>query len=883
MKNTSIEFKNVAESFDGSALYHTQIISNGTEITDEILDFKYSTMCNNTSRFTFGNTASAIVEFKIHNPSIDITDTELIVKQGLKTSDDTIEYIKLGVFKVLTPERDRDMYTYKCVDKMTYLLNVKYDSQLTYPTTDIDILNEICTMAGITLTNDVLVSHTIDKKLDNYTMREMIGIIAQLQGKNAIINQDGELQLIWYAPVDYEVGDNRIYADKTSIVNSETDYVLGYIECYSGSKSIKSGDGATGVTISNPYMTQEILDEVFAKIGGFTFRSVDVDFYGDFRLEVGDIVTMVTNGETYVVPIMSLEQNSDGGVITTIESIGESDTENHTDTNGNLANQLKRSVVSADTARSIAEQSADKINFVVEGDSISEFTVTDNVIQATTEKLVIKTDKGGEVVIENGIMYVNDIFAEEITATGTITGAKLYGAYAEIEGGNIGDFNIDNGVLVGAIKDGSQVRIDNTGLLLYYGGHPYAFITTKGISLEQHENSKRYLLLDYENVAIHANKITTDTIVTGDPWYVTKEINFKISADKIEAVKGLDGTTISTLLSTDSTGKTIIPNLQVTGSTAINGATSSGSILIDTSSASWIAYSLKNSLRRVQMVIDTSGYFGFYDTTNSKWIFKSSVSGTNEFIGTLYANALFSKNTTSANTVVRISNTLRDGGLMVSDAGFLGIWDYTNSKWTIYSDASDNIFCNGALSVLGDMQTHNVIPATNATSTAGYTVGNSNFRYRYLYAASSTVQTSDRNQKNTIDYNDIDNLDKMFDDLKPCTYYMNGGDRKHMGFIAQDVEEAMNENGMTIDDLSFVCKDAEYKLIDENKPDTEENREYQFDDNGEQKHIYGLKYTELHALEVNQIQKLKTRVNDLELALSQALARIEMLEEKINK
>lgn len=434
MKNTSVEFKNVAESFDGSALYHTQIISNGTEITDEILDFKYSTMCNNTSRFTFGNTASAIVEFTIHNPSVDITDTELIVKQGLKTSDDTIEYITLGVFKVLTPERDRDMYTYKCVDKMTYLLNVKYDSQLTYPTTDIEILNEICTMAGITLANDVLVSHTIDKKLDNYTMREMIGIIAQLQGKNAIINQDGELQLIWYAPVDYEVSDNRIYADKTSIINSETDYVLGYIECYSGSKSIRSGDGATGTTISNPYMTQEILDEVFAKIGGFTFRSVNVDFYGDFRLEVGDIVTMVTNGETYVVPIMSLEQNSDGGVITTIESIGESDTENYTDTNGNLANQLKRSVVSADTARSIAEQSADKINFVVEGDSVSEFTVTDNVIQATTEKLVIKTDKGGEVVIENGIMYVNDIFAEEITATGTITGAKLYGASGEFEG-----------------------------------------------------------------------------------------------------------------------------------------------------------------------------------------------------------------------------------------------------------------------------------------------------------------------------------------------------------------------------------------------------------------------------------------------------------------
>lgn len=435
MKNVSNEYKTIAESLDGSARYYHQILVDGVELTDTIVEFKYSHTCNNSTNFSLGNTASAMVEFKIDEPSINLENKEIQVNQGLKLADGSAEYVKLGKFKVLSPEIERFQANYQCVDAMTYAMATVYESVLTYPTTDIAILEEICQQVGIELANDNLVAHTIDKKLDNYTKREIIGFIAQLQGKNAIINTDGKLELIWYTQTDYVVDDNRIYSDRTDIIKNENDYVLGYIKSTYGSKEIVSGDINTqGIKITNPYMTQDILNEVFDKIKGLTFRAINVDFYGDFRLEVGDIVTVNTNNESYVVPVMTLEQSSDGGVITTIESIGETATQNSVDTNGGILNEIKRSVVNSETARSIAEQASDKISFVVEGDTASEFTVTENVIQATTEKLIIKTDKGGEVVIENGIMYVNDIFAEEITATGSITGAKLYGATGEFEG-----------------------------------------------------------------------------------------------------------------------------------------------------------------------------------------------------------------------------------------------------------------------------------------------------------------------------------------------------------------------------------------------------------------------------------------------------------------
>lgn len=898
MKIVSDEYKVIAESLDGDARYIERItLDGGTVLTDKIEELKYSNMCNNSTNFSFGNTASAILEFQINMPTVELQDKEIVVQQGLELADGTIEYIKLGKFKVDSIETEAFRASYRCVDAMTYKMSTKHESQLAYPTTDLDVLEEVCAQAGISLVNSDLTSHTVSKKLENYTKREIIGIIAQLQGKNAIINADGNLELLWYENADYVIDDSRIYSDRTDIIKSEINYSLDYIVSNYGSTSIKVGDGDTGATISNPYMTQEILDEVFAKIGGFTFTTAEVDFYGDFRLEVGDIVSLQTDGVTYVLPVMTLEHNSDGGVVTTVGSVGETATQNSVDTNGKILNELKRSVVNSETARSIAEQAADKISFVVEGDTASEFTITDNVIQATTEKLVIRTEKGGEVVIQNGIMYVDDIFAEEITATGSISGAKLYGTYIESKTGEIGGFTISNNALyngtysIGSTEDGVYLgtnglkTVGAEGYVIHDGRQStYKYFFTKDKSTDE-PNS----VVEIDGQGVILNQYTIDGEQVSDVYIVFGKEGVAcgyITAEGIVTVLG--DTAENAILSFK--GNANLKTLNVTGNTTLVGATSSGNIKITTDSTTQVEYELKNSARRGRLINNANGRLGLHDSTNGKWLFYSDTDGAlNIGVETVFKDALTStsitaKKTTSESTALRTQNSVRSGGIIVSADGFYGLWDFTNSKWTLYSDASDNIFCNGALTILGDAQTHNVIPATNATSSDGFTVGNSNFKYRYLYAYSSSIQTSDRKYKTNINYiKDNEVLSKFFDALKPCTYFMVGGDRKHMGFIAQDVEEAMNQNGMTIDDLSFVCKDQEYKLIDENEPNTEENREYLYDENGEPLYIYGLKYTELHGLEINEIQKLKKKVSTLEDALEKALARIEALEEKINQ
>jgi hypothetical protein len=72
----------------------------------------------------------------------------------------------------------------------------------------------------------------------------------------------------------------------------------------------------------------------------------------------------------------------------------------------------------------------------------------------------------------------------------------------------------------------------------------------------------------------------------------------------------------------------------------------------------------------------------------------------------------------------------------------------------------------------------------------------------------------------------------------------------HFGFVAQDIEESLSELNMTGEDFGAVVKNS---IVD---------------DDGEDKERYYLRYNEFIALNTWQIQKLKTKIAELEAKLS---------------
>lgn len=196
-----------------------------------------------------------------------------------------------------------------------------------------------------------------------------------------------------------------------------------------------------------------IADKLLTKIYGITYRPADmVGVISNPTIQLGDKLTVDVNGveaSTYVlknrmygVQLFSQRLESEG-----VEMYSETDIDVNTEIQRIKSKQLKitKTVEEFKTevvdgvrdAQSIAKQTADKMEWIVkevEGEEESSFEITDEAIEATTKKLLITTPDGKTVLIEGGKMLIDEIFAQAITATGSITGAKLIGASGEFEG-----------------------------------------------------------------------------------------------------------------------------------------------------------------------------------------------------------------------------------------------------------------------------------------------------------------------------------------------------------------------------------------------------------------------------------------------------------------
>lgn len=328
-----------------SARYYSKYVVDRKEHIETLNNFKFQNIINPNNEITIGNTCSSGVTFSIYMPAISLENKEITIFEGVKVGTE-IKYIKLGIFTVTRQTSDGEYTNYEAYDRM-YKADMPYFSDMAFPSTDKAILNEICGKLGISLAANIVTTHTISGKPQGYTYREIIGYMAMLQGCNAVINSDGNLELRWYKDSGYVLDGHKYYQQGVTFTTSK-DFIIQKLTCNntkSGSteqSEITSGDGATGLTFANPFMTQEILDEVYKKIGGFAFRPIEVKFVGDYRLEVGDIITVSKDGVDYKVPIMQITHECDGGLMDTVTSIGQSDTENASVASGPVTKQMER-------------------------------------------------------------------------------------------------------------------------------------------------------------------------------------------------------------------------------------------------------------------------------------------------------------------------------------------------------------------------------------------------------------------------------------------------------------------------------------------------------------------------------------------------------------
>lgn len=148
-------------------------------------------------------------------------------------------------------------------------------------------------------------------------------------------------------------------------------------------------------------------------------------------------------------------------------------------------------------------------------------------------------------------------------------------------------------------------------------------------------------------------------------------------------------------------------------------------------------------------------------------------------------------------------------------------------------------------------------------------LGLSSKLWKTVYAKTGTINTSDRTKKHDIkDLTEV--YEKLFLKLQPKSFIFNDGDRVHIGAISQDVEDAMQELGMSAEDFAGFCKDIRYDYREYNDDGTpvEESRYVVTDDDGNPVYDYALRYQDFIFLTIHMVQKLFIKMEKIETEMN---------------
>lgn len=134
-------------------------------------------------------------------------------------------------------------------------------------------------------------------------------------------------------------------------------------------------------------------------------------------------------------------------------------------------------------------------------------------------------------------------------------------------------------------------------------------------------------------------------------------------------------------------------------------------------------------------------------------------------------------------------------------------------------------------------------------------LGDSTYKWKAVYANTGTIQTSDRNKKENIEVLD-ERYENFFNQLQPVSYEFKGNehDRVHIGFVAQDVEESLNNSDLTAMDFAGFCKDLRVAQASDGS-------DYEvLDKDGNKIYDYSLRYDEFIALNTHMIKKANEKI-----------------------
>ena len=332
--------------------------------------------------FQLGQTFCPIISFT--------TVPNLNIKTGDKVQ---VELVFTSSAKATLATGYVDEYSYDSIDyAVSYTaygkmlqLDKDYNSALTYPATFSAIVGEICSQNGLTFDtfdwkcNAKLKAKPVFGNLDNgdpayASAREMLGIIAGVNGCNVIVTADEKVKFVPYT--DTKTGIT--YEDAFSRQVNNEKYVIKKAVLNDGGQT--SGDEAGYVELYFPLETVEgkasCLEKLNSVITGLSVMGMTVQIQGRGYYEIGDMLSYTDfDGEKYTIGVMGIKYDFSGGYFTeTLYSLAPSEMEEQYKGNvrySSASTTLKNPIVLSENTSSYLQYNYTVIGYR-KGDKLTE-------------------------------------------------------------------------------------------------------------------------------------------------------------------------------------------------------------------------------------------------------------------------------------------------------------------------------------------------------------------------------------------------------------------------------------------------------------------------------------------------------------------------------
>lgn len=463
MQNTSADYKvetnKPSRTFECKVTIGNNIYTN-EDIVDVILDYPQT-----SDGFTIGNTISQTLDLTLINKRDVIYSTSQVkVEIGLKIGS-KIEYILMGYYNI--DDIEKTDYTTKltCYDNMIKF-ETPYFSELSDKPTLQQVVNELAQITGIQFEGS-LPAYTVSK-LGGFSCREVLSYVASICAGNALITRNGKFTIKGLNEVVKAINGDNYFDFK----REEVKYKVGKISCQVDENSVLSkgslGTDSMELSFENPWITENILTEIYNKLNGLSYLGYFMKWQGDLSLEPYDIVTITDKKNvTRKMPILGQKLTYTGGLTSEIEAKGESKNKNSFSSSGSTINKINRVVTEQAVIKealinkanikdleavSIKTQTLEAKTAKIEESIIGVAHIEDlNAINANIEKLI-----AADVTINNALIGKADI-AQLNAVQGNIN--TLNSQVANIEtlvNGNLTSDNIHSLILTS-----SKVTVEN--------------------------------------------------------------------------------------------------------------------------------------------------------------------------------------------------------------------------------------------------------------------------------------------------------------------------------------------------------------------------------------------------------------------------------------